>query len=215
MSSLLTYLKKPYYADHNRRPSFVAFVGLFGIYLGMVLPTVPIALIVCRLSGITQKSVNLDFAQKLVVIVLMAPVYEEIFFRLLLKVKKINAVIFIFVISGLILYASSKSKTDYVVVFSIVLAMFLCVLFFLKKDRIRKFVEKHFAYIFYASALLFGLLHATNFSGDPWKLIAFSFILGGPQIVLGIILGYIRMNYGLFYSMLFHTIVNSMALLSH
>jgi len=181
----------------------------------MALLTVPLALIVCRLSGITHKSVNLDFLQKLIAIVLMAPVYEEILFRSLLKIKKINAFLFVIVISGIISYASVKSNTAYVVFFSIILIAFLSALLVLKKNRIKSFFEKQFAYIFYGSALLFGLLHATNFSGDPLKLIAFSFLLGGPQIVLGIILGYIRMNYGLFYSILFHTIVNSMALWAH
>lgn len=215
MNYLLNYLRKPFYIKGNRQPSFVTFVGLFGIYLGMALLTVPLALIVCHLSGITQQSVNLNFLEKLFLIVLLAPVYEEILFRSLLKIKKINAILFVIVISGIIFYDSTKSNTAYIVFFSIILIMLLSALLVLKKDRIKSFVEKHFAYLFYSSASLFGLLHATNFSGDPWKLIAFSFVLGGPQIVLGIILGYIRMNYGLFYSILFHTVVNSMALLSH
>ena len=69
-----------------------------------------------------------------------------------------------------------------------------------------------FRILFYGSALAFGLLQATNFTGNPWIILAFSPVLGSPQILLGFLSGYIRMKNGLAYSILFHMVVNLIAL---
>jgi membrane protease YdiL (CAAX protease family) len=59
---------------------------------------------------------------------------------------------------------------------------------------------------FYGSALLFALLHLSNYEGglsSPIMLIA---IL--PQFFVGLILGYVRMRFGLIHAILFHAIYN-------
>ncbi|WP_298918839.1 CPBP family intramembrane glutamic endopeptidase [uncultured Algimonas sp.] len=59
---------------------------------------------------------------------------------------------------------------------------------------------------FYGSAMLFGLLHLTNFDGglsSPVMLIA---VL--PQALVGLVLGYVRMRFGLFAAMIFHALYN-------
>ncbi|HFB62073.1 MAG TPA: CPBP family intramembrane metalloprotease [Bacteroidetes bacterium] len=81
------------------------------------------------------------------------------------------------------------------------------------REKIDALIVSHFKYLFYGSALAFGLLHATNFTGNPWIILAFSPLLGGPQIVVGLFLGTIRMKNGLAYSMLFHMAVNMIALI--
>jgi len=70
-------------------------------------------------------------------------------------------------------------------------------------------MSSNFKYFFYVTAIVFGLLHSTNFTGNIYIIMAFSPILGGPQIVTGAILGYIRMKNGLVYSILFHILFNS------
>jgi membrane protease YdiL (CAAX protease family) len=91
--------------------------------------------------------------------------------------------------------------------------IFISLLFVFKRDKVQAFIASHFPYFFYGSALVFGLLHASNFIGNPYVLIAFSPLLGGPQILLGLLLGYFRMKNGLAYSMLFHILVNAVALI--
>ncbi|MBI2448427.1 CPBP family intramembrane metalloprotease [Candidatus Microgenomates bacterium] len=74
---------------------------------------------------------------------------------------------------------------------------------FLNEQKIRSFYQKRFGYIFYISAILFGLDHLSNFSNfsNFWFLIPF-FIL--PQATGGLILGFLRMRYGFKYAILGH-----------
>ena len=70
---------------------------------------------------------------------------------------------------------------------------------FLDKTCLKTFYIKYFKYIFWYSAILFGLLHMFNYQGNYLIILSLSPILCFPQIVMGFILGYIRMNYGFVY----------------
>jgi membrane protease YdiL (CAAX protease family) len=94
-----------------------------------------------------------------------------------------------------------------------VLSLFLFLTIFTRK-RIESFIASNFKYFFYSSSIVFGLMHSSNFTGNIYLILTFSVILGGPQIVLGLILGYIRMNHGLKYSFLFHMVVNTSLILT-
>ena len=79
--------------------------------------------------------------------------------------------------------------------------------------RISQFITSNFKYFYYSSSILFGFMHLMNFTGDIRYIIAFSIVLIAPQIIAGIILGFIRMKHGLIYSILFHMIINLTILL--
>lgn len=67
--------------------------------------------------------------------------------------------------------------------------------------------KKYFKVGFYTLAVLFGYIHIFNFEITPMVLL-FSPILVLPQLVLGLIFGYIRVRFGLFYSMILHMCYN-------
>jgi len=67
--------------------------------------------------------------------------------------------------------------------------------------------HKHFKYIFYSFAIIFGGIHLSNYDISTTILILAP-ILIAPQIVLGLILGYTRIKLGLLYSILFHMLFN-------
>lgn len=67
---------------------------------------------------------------------------------------------------------------------------------------------KAFKYVFYGFALVFGFIHIYNYELSPIVL-ALSPILVAPQIVLGLILGYLRVRLGLLYSILLHMSYNA------
>lgn len=69
----------------------------------------------------------------------------------------------------------------------------------------------HFRYFFYASALLFGLVHIFNFEASP-HLLYMAPILVAPQLVMGFFLGYIRIKLGLRWSILLHAAHNTVLL---
>lgn len=208
MTDILSYLKNPFFCE-NKKPQVVDLLYLLIIYLLAIIPIGIIAFMICNTLKITHKEINLTPWMKLLVGVILAPIYEEIIFRSLLKFKRINVVLFLITISAFILYYIIKSKIEVALFLSILLLCFISILIFYSRNQIESFISSRFKYFFYATILLFGLLHTFNFTGNIYALLAFSFILGGPQLVLGYILGYIRMNHGLVYSILFHMIVNS------
>lgn len=65
---------------------------------------------------------------------------------------------------------------------------------------------------FYVFAVLFGLVHLTNFDITPNVLIAAP-LLVLPQIILGAYFGFIRVKFGLIWSMLLHGCYNSILMI--
>lgn len=68
--------------------------------------------------------------------------------------------------------------------------------------------KKAFRWVFYGFALLFGYMHIANYELTTNVLLV-SPILVGPQIILGLFLGLIRVKLGLLYSILFHAVYNA------
>lgn len=66
---------------------------------------------------------------------------------------------------------------------------------------------KTFRIAFYSFALLFGYVHLSNFEITTNALL-FSPILVAPQIYLGLVLGYMRVRFGLIWSILMHAVYN-------
>lgn len=187
---------------------------LLAFYIFMLIPLGMLASIVCKIFNISHTEIDLSPWKKLLVVFILAPIYEEIFFRSLLKFRKTNIILFFNAIFALILFSLYRSNLPVVITLGIVFTIFLATIFIFSGEKIELFVSSNFKYFFYASILLFGILHIFNFTGNRSTLLAFSFILCSPQLILGSILGYIRMNHGLVYSILFHMIVNSTVLLS-
>ncbi|PQJ20740.1 CPBP family intramembrane glutamic endopeptidase [Tenacibaculum sp. SG-28] len=67
---------------------------------------------------------------------------------------------------------------------------------------------KHFFYVFYAFALFFGFVHISNFEIST-TVILLAPLLVAPQIILGCYLGFIRIRFGLLWSILLHASYNA------
>ena len=68
--------------------------------------------------------------------------------------------------------------------------------------------KKYFKKVFYLFAIIFGLVHLSNFQITPY-VILFTPILVAPQIILGGYLGFIRVRFGLQWSILLHACYNA------
>tara|TARA_R110002073_G_scaffold8207_3_gene45744 strand:+ start:31534 stop:32094 length:561 start_codon:yes stop_codon:yes gene_type:complete len=66
---------------------------------------------------------------------------------------------------------------------------------------------KTFKLAFFGFAILFGYVHLFNFKMSI-NVLLFSPILVAPQIYLGFVLGYIRVKFGLHWSMFMHAVYN-------
>jgi membrane protease YdiL (CAAX protease family) len=187
---------------------------LYCIYIGAAISIGIFGSIICSLVHLKHDEIKLTPLMTILAGIILAPIYEEIIFRSLLKFKINNIILFIATFILFIVYFVFRSKIELVIIFSILLFTLLSLLIIYSRSKIELFLSSKFKYFFYATVLIFGLVHASNFTGNTYLILAFSLILGGPQIVLGFILGYIRMNYGLIYSILFHMFVNTSILLS-
>ncbi len=185
-------------------PLYLATAIFFGIFI----------FIISNTFNLTHKEIVLSPALKFLVVVIFVPIYEEILFRSLLKFKRINIFLFITTLIGLIIICILKSNTKVLAILSFILLSFLVLITSVKRTHIELYISSKFKYFFYSTILIFGLIHAFNFTGNKYAILTFLIILGSPQLVLGAILGYIRMNYGLVYSILFHMIVNSFIIFS-
>ncbi|GAA0870942.1 hypothetical protein GCM10009117_00870 [Gangjinia marincola] len=72
--------------------------------------------------------------------------------------------------------------------------------------------EKLFPYFFYASVLLFGFVHLSNYQLNT-SVLYFAPILVSAQLFTGITFGYIRVKFGLLYSIALHASYNGILFL--
>ncbi|WP_281543145.1 CPBP family intramembrane glutamic endopeptidase [Maribacter aestuarii] len=67
--------------------------------------------------------------------------------------------------------------------------------------------KPYFPLIFYILTLVFGFYHITNFE-ITFTIIVLSPILVAPQIIVGSLLGYVRVKFGLLWAIAFHASYN-------
>lgn len=145
----------------------------------------------------------------MMMIVIAAPLLEESLFRFQLRRYTLSIW---FVVISLALVFFSFIDDEPVRFFVGIVFFIIAVLATLMKEKmsIRKgylIWKKYYVFLFYYTALIFGYIHITNMKGltvsDP------SFVLYiGSQIFGGMTMGYIRIKYGLIYSILFHACFN-------
>lgn len=213
MDRLISYFKKPSYCL-NKKPKGIYFLFLFLFYIIATVSIGIISFIICEIFEIKQNEIKLTPIMTILIGVILAPFYEEIIFRSLLKFKKSNIILFIVTLTILITISILNTKINLGIVLIIILFSFITLLIIFPRNKIELFISLKFKYFFYLTTISFGLVHILNFTGNVYLILVFSFILTGPQLVLGLILGFIRMNYGLIYSISFHILVNTSLLLT-
>jgi uncharacterized protein len=208
LEGFLTFLRSPYYQSNKKIEwsFFLKFLLLF------YLISIPLGLFVELISQLLNfQDVALNFsAFKLIFAgIILAPIIEEIQFRLLLKPSYKNFMLFFGFSVCIALIALLKGRIFFVTVF-IVLAFF-SILVSLNKRKIRRvqvFILKNYYYFFYISCILFGIYHIFNYTPFNSKLILIMPILIFPKMILGGFLGYIRIRFGIIYSIVFHSLIN-------
>jgi hypothetical protein len=121
--------------------------------------------------------------------VIIAPFLEEIMFRLGLKFRS-NFLILWPLQLLILLQVSNKINL---------------------LKTIRNFWNKFYTWIFYLITIAFGLIHILNFK-PSLNIYLLAPVLVAPQILIGINLGYLRIRFGLIWSILFHAFYNGILL---
>ena len=140
--------------------------------------------------------------------VFLAPPLEEIIFRLWLRVNRTTLFAFAFLVlfTGVLLLPTS----NWGAVLLMGLSVSLLVISLMGYDEdIERAVARRFGWVFYGSTLLFALVHVTNYTPLTTQTFLLAPLLVLPQFVGGTMLGYIRIRYGIGFSILYHAAFNA------
>lgn len=155
-----------------------------------------------------ERSQELNFKDKVVLLLVILGLAFTISFFFILIIASIEP-LGIFSMED---HAVNKMFEDFSPIVIIVLAVIVAPVFeeLIFRAPITLFChhKKSFRYIFYGFALVFGYVHITNYELTT-NVLLISPILVAPQVLLGMLLGMIRVKLGLIYSMLFHGIYNA------
>lgn len=150
------------------------------------------------------------FAIAMIFGAIVAPILEECVFRWQLRKPKVS---FWFVIVSMAILISSFTSNEYAKFFIFTSFFAAGLVFFLVIGKLRrvkavKFFRRYYIFLFYYTAVIFGYVHITNIKGltifDPSFVI---YIIS--QVFGGLSMGYIRVKYGLGYSILIHGLFNA------
>lgn len=208
------------------KTALTKFVHVIRIYAILIVIAISIALLSSIfVAGKTTNELDNYISKESILFVLIyggifAPLFEEIVFRVHLKMSPVRWAIFVVAQCAFLLISFSEkfvwivdffSFTDNLYInigINLLLSIALVAILFIIFKRIKIDIgEKLYAVIFYASAIYFGFIHTANYSNiaEVWYL---ALLLVLPQIIAGIFLGYVRIRYGLIWSIVLHSIYN-------
>lgn len=209
---LLRYILYPQVID-VRKPKYINLLYLILLYFLFVILSVPLISYSISLFGV--KHITPNHLDKIYIFigVFFTPVYEEILCRLSLVFNEKN---FYVTLICAFIFATIEFFREKYLLSIVFFVLFLGLISVKSIDRIKlkQLYSTYFKYLFWFSALFFGLLHITNFQGNLFVIFMLSPLLCLPQIVMGLILGSIRMNNGFIYSVFIHFVINSNLLLN-
>jgi len=139
--------------------------------------------------------------------ILVAPPIEELLFRY--QLRSINFLCFFI---GIIAFSFVANSNNNLVIFLFGLTTLISIIFTIRylnnNHKIKyRIVKSAFPFSFYWVAIVFGLVHITNFLDfKDYGPLIFLWVL--PQLFGGLILGFTRMRYGFYSGILLHSVYN-------
>lgn len=216
VDDLIAYLKRPYLAfipEKVNKPFNLLFkLALICIILGIGCGMLTGMLIGLKLIPDPGPSVidhkKMSKIMLFVMAVVWAPLAEELVFRAQLR-RFTGSIAFIAFICGACL--SMLFKTDWAFLVSplIFIILYLIYRYNLARSITLKFEfwERIFPWHFHLTAICFSLMHLSNYEKGI-SLLPLGILYTLPQLAVGLVLGYTRMNYGLKYSIALHAMYN-------
>ncbi|MBB5635407.1 membrane protease YdiL (CAAX protease family) [Pedobacter cryoconitis] len=213
---LTSYLKQPYLAripQKTEKPFILllklALICLMAGISGGILLSILIGLKLIPSPGpsLIEKK---EMAKPLLFImaVVWAPLSEELLFRAQLR-RFTGSLLFISFICGAFLSAIIKTDWAFLISPLVFIVLYLIYRYNLARSVTLKFEfwERIFPWHFHLTAICFALIHLSNFEKGI-SLLPLGILYTLPQLAVGLVLGYARMNYGLKYSFALHALYN-------
>ncbi len=209
--TLYLFFIKPKYEVHT---TFNAIQLIYTIFLFLSIRILLIALLYLFLSCTTfdiqnDSSFFDDFNYLLFLkVVIIGPVLEEFLFRSILRFGRFSFAAFLFAL--LYTTADFMEINSYIRIFIPLLFVYV---FYVKNIRIPEgFYLKYYPVLLYSSAVLFAYVHLWTFN-ITFHVLLFSPLLLFPKFVSGMLFSFIRIRFGLLYSIITHSLNNLIAAL--
>lgn len=221
IGTMLAFIRRPYFPAGRDRLGEVALKHLVQLlFLSLAMMIVVggvVGSIITAVEGELPENVNETIGQAsptmlLFYGVILAPLIEEVVFRSWLGGRR-ACILGLPVLVSLFAVATAV-VADVSPILSFAIAGGLSVLVFgiarqfaaLSPSAQKAGRWRLFPFAFYGSALLFAMLHLSNYEGGLSSPIMILAIL--PQFLVGLILGYVRMRFGLVHAIVFHGLYN-------
>lgn len=236
--SFYNYLIKPEYIQTSETRGFMqstwAVFRIWTLMFVISLLGIPISYAISNAYGTTfadhaayEYAAKRTFLQVIWGAVIFFPVWEELVFRIGLRYRRSNLSLglslFAVYISRLIVIVLELPRPIWLfspdtligVLSILVPAIVLTTLLWLAlsrvgDDRLESFYKRRFRFIFYLPLLAFALFHTLNYEREMW---VFAPLLVLPQLALAAGLGYVRMKFGLRWSVAMHIFNNAFSFL--
>lgn len=216
LRSLVRYLRHPrLYEPHDQSPRWVASLKLLGLDFLLLLPLGAVAAIgeAANDNEAFTADEGLSAAAILALSVVVAPLLEESTFRLILTRFIPKLAIGVGVLMWFTLLVPPVTLIQLALLApgtALVVAGIVASRSAATETRIAGGWQHHFGWVFYGSALLFGAIHLYNYDlGSPDALeLTLAPLLIAPQIVGGLVLGYVRVRLGFWYAVANHAAFN-------
>lgn len=215
------FLRHPVYTVNSPRQHqpLVDTLRLYALALLLVIPLVIVAgLVAAKVSSghaLTEMSRTVPLWVMFVFAVVFAPLSEETIFRLPLRYTPINVLlptgIGLFVVLSTLVGANLIPKLLLLPLLGFVVCGCVLLYQWLQKASskpIHNLYEKVIGWLFYGSAISFGLVHIANFQNFDAQAWLMAPLLVLPQTVLGVFFAFIRLQYGFWWCVLVHAFHN-------
>jgi len=202
-TKLLTFLKFPYHKESYGNIRGREFLHLLLIAYAIVIPYA----LILDLAGIDQFDHKMDFLIKknkwfvAVLAIVIAPLLEEPIYRLHLDFKKSS----IWWSLGLSVFVISEAWITVVL---------LWIWLFFLLFKVSKGDKPDLKYSIFISSALFAIVHLGNFTDfDYTQYFYWVPFIVGAQFLIGLVLSYIRLNYGMKWAIIFHGVYNAILII--
>ena len=150
----------------------------------------------------------------LFLVVFFGPFIEELSFRLGVSFKRMHVAIsagaITYVISSLLSGSKYFEGIHYKLILAIVVGLLLYRIGQTTLDNIQ---QRYGRMIIWIMILSFGFLHVLNYDIEGTSILPMYFVMCLPQVLMGIIFVYFRLNLGFLYSLGFHCLLNGISFL--
>lgn len=227
---IVQFLRKPFIPVRNGNIRLDRRLNaLFKIYLIYLLFTICIYLILSFIDktfivhfykysilqqqqSINQKLNELYGHYTFLIVVIIGPFLEEIIFRLPLNLKRFSIALSVCFVTyrfcgGSFTHFNTNNPYGYLLIILSAI-LFIVTIKWIPNKWIDFIKERYFAHFFYLSALIFAFVHITNFAPYNYNVLLLYPLFTLPQLIMGITIGYTRLNYGFVAGWFLHGLIN-------